>query len=325
MTGDFAKIHRLLKLLQMVQSGTAGEAADIAQELGCTERTIFRDLNDLEAAGFKHRFDEKRRRYISDGPTFMKPVDLTLAESLAIVALGQHVGGDQIPGMGAAASAVEKIRSQLPPAIREEIADLDPYLHIKLAPAAPADEATDVYDLVRTAIARRVQLMCEYESNTSSGDKPSSFLLSPYTLFFNERAWYVAGFHGGRGEVRVLKLARFAACHLSQERYTIPADFSLRSHMGNAWRMIRGRPFEVVIHFDKAFAATVAETQWHATQETEHEEDGSLIFRCKVDGLEEIVWWVMSMGPHCKVVKPKELAERVHGLAREVTKMYAGE
>ena len=47
MTGDFAKIHRLLKLLQMVQSGTAGEAADIAQELGCTERTIFRDLNDL--------------------------------------------------------------------------------------------------------------------------------------------------------------------------------------------------------------------------------------------------------------------------------------
>lgn len=40
-----------------------------------------------------------------------------------------------------------------------------------------------------------------------------------------------------------------------------------------------------------------------------------MIFRCKVDGLDEIVWWILSMGPHCVVNKPPELADRVGELA----------
>jgi proteasome accessory factor B len=327
MPGDYSKIQRLLRVLMMVQSSVVQRPADIARELGVVERTIFRDIDDLIAAGFPLRFDDKKKRYVIEGATYMKPVDLTIDEALAIVALGQHVGGDdQIPGMKAAASAVEKIRSQLPPAIREEVADLDPFLHIRLAPSAPPGEAMDVYDAVRLAIARRVQLRCEYESNSSpQGGKPDPFLLSPYTLFFSERAWYVAGFHEGRGEVRVLKLNRFVACQLTDQKYAIPEDFKLQTHLGNAWRMIRGKPsYDVSIRFEKAFAATVAETQWHATQETVLQEDGSLIFTCKVDGLDEIVWWVMSMGPHCKVLEPQALADRVRDLAAKVAANYAG-
>ena len=51
-------------------------------------------------------------------------------------------------------------------------------------------------------------------------------------------------------------------------------------------------------------------------------EDGSIAFRCTVDGLDEIVWWVLSMGPHCRVVKPAELAEWVVTLAGQVVAGY---
>ena len=47
-----------------------------------------------------------------------------------------------------------------------------------------------------------------------------------------------------------------------------------------------------------------------------------MIFRCKVDGLDEIVWWILSMGPHCVVKKPKELVERVKELATRMVKNY---
>jgi len=48
--------------------------------------------------------------------------------------------------------------------------------------------------------------------------------------------------------------------------------------------MIRGKKtYEVELHFDAEFAETVADTHWHPTQETIWQDDGSVIFRCKVD------------------------------------------
>ncbi len=87
--------------------------------------------------------------------------------------------------------------------------------------------------------------------------------------------------------------------------------------------MIRGKDaYEVVIDFNADFAETIADTHWHASQKIDQHEDGSITFRCKVDGLDEIVWWVLSMGPHCRVKKPKELATRVRDLAAKMVALY---
>ena len=43
----------------------------------------------------------------------------------------------------------------------------------------------------------------------------------------------------------------------------------------------------------------------------------------RVSGLEEIVWWILSMGPHCKVIKPKALADRVRELANQTAAIYS--
>ncbi len=87
--------------------------------------------------------------------------------------------------------------------------------------------------------------------------------------------------------------------------------------------MIRGgETFDVLIEFDAEFAETIADTHWHATQKIRENADGTMTFRCKVDGLDEIVWWVLSMGPHCVVKKPVELATRVKTLAEQMVKLY---
>jgi predicted DNA-binding transcriptional regulator YafY len=78
----------------------------------------------------------------------------------------------------------------------------------------------------------------------------------------------------------------------------------------------------VELHFDPEFAETIADTHWHSTQEVIWNDDQSITFKCKVDGLEEIVWWVLSMGPHCTVKKPKELIEQVRKLASEMVARY---
>jgi predicted DNA-binding transcriptional regulator YafY len=42
----------------------------------------------------------------------------------------------------------------------------------------------------------------------------------------------------------------------------------------------------------------------------------------RVDGLEEIVWWIMASGPHCRVIKPPELRMRIAELHAQAAARY---
>ena len=98
--------------------------------------------------------------------------------------------------------------------------------------------------------------------------------------------------------------------------------FTLDKHLGNAWRMMRGKDVDIELRFDAEFADTIADTRWHRTQDFQMHPDGSCTFTATVSGFEEIVWWILSMGPHCTVIKPKALAERVRELAAKTAAQY---
>ncbi len=321
---DYSRIHRLLKILTLIQGSDGWTAKKLAAECGVVIRTIYRDLDMLEGAGIPYFFDEEKKCYSVRRDFFMPPVQMTLEESLALVALGEHIAGqEQVPFTKAASRAVDKIRGLLPASIRDDVEKVVKHVAIKLSPVNPPEGMQDVYEIVRSSIASKKLLKCTYESiGGKQGD--GHFLLKPYTLFFCQRAWYVIGHRSDRNEVRCLKLNRFTDIKLTPTTYVIPKSFSLQNHLGNAWRMIRGKKrHEIILKFDKEFADTISDTHWHATQEIEWLEDGSIIFKCTVDGLEEIVWWILSMGPHCKVQKPKELADQVCSLGKCMIEMYS--
>jgi proteasome accessory factor B len=218
---------------------------------------------------------------------------------------------------------VEKIRAQLPAGVLRELGDFDRHIAINLPATGPAAEAIcDVFDRVQHAIRHRRVLRCRYESLNAETDT-AEFRLRPYTLAFDQRAWYVIGHHDSRGEIRRLKLNRFIALAPTDIPYAIPDDFSLADYRGKAWRMIRGgRTYPIVIDFGADVAETVGDTNWHSTQQIEDHPDGSITFRCKVDGLDEIIWWVLGYGPHARVREPKELAERVAALVEATILRY---
>jgi len=327
---DYSRIHRLLKIVTLIQSDSTWTADRLARECGVAVRTIYRDMKMLEGAGIPYFFDSDSGGYQVRRDFFMPPVQLTLDESLALIALGEHIGDrEQIPLTKSAGRAIAKVRSQLPLQLREEIGKLEKHIAIRLTQAGPHYGIEDVYEEVRHAIARGRVLKCRYESiesNHRQHGRAEEFEFRPYALFFSQRAWYTVGQHGGHREVRCLKLNRFTAIEPTKERYQIPHDFTLDTHLGNAWRMIRGKKtYNVELWFDPEFAETISDTHWHATQEIDWQDDDSIVFCCKVDGLEEILWWILSMGPHCVVRKPKALADRVRSLAQEMVDAYAAE
>ncbi|MBI1338102.1 MAG: WYL domain-containing protein [Phycisphaera sp.] len=331
MPADYKRIHRLLHILTLIQGQQGYTAQRLADECGVTVRTLYRDMKILESVGIPYFHDPETNGYRIHKHFFMPPVELTMDEALALVALAEHIGGkEQVPLTRAAGRAIAKVRGQLPQVIQNELSEIDKHIAIELGKAGPHDGIRDVYDTVRLAIARKRVLECRYESVETSLGNPKSdgkgnemFEFRPYALLFSQRAWYAVGYHCGRKAVRNLKLNRFTHIKQTPKPYMIPDDFKVEDHLGDAWRMIRGpRKYEVEIVFDREFAETIADTHWHRTQQAEFHEDGSITMRFKVDGLDEIVWWVLSMGPHCEVKKPPELVERVKELAQATVTRY---
>ena len=316
------RLARLLRLMTLLRARTALNAKAIAAEMEITERTVYRDLNTLELAGVPYRFDKEDGGYRIDGDFFLPPMQLTLGEAMALSVLASQLAGrGQVPFLEAAWRAVTKIRAQLPAAIREEVADGDGHVRVEGARVSPQTGCEPHFEMIRRAIASRRKVRCRYDGG-KSGRSP--FLFRPYALFFGQRAWYVIGHSEAADAERSLKLNRLGKVEPTDRPYMIPDGWTLERSLGRAWRMIRGqRRYLVRIRFDRECSRNVADTLWHATQRITWCGDGECLFECEVDGLDEILWWVLGYGPRARVVVPQELAERVVTAAHEMCRAYS--
>jgi predicted DNA-binding transcriptional regulator YafY len=340
---DYSKrMNRLLRIITLVQSERGWTPRRLAEEMGVTERTIYRDLDTLKDAGVPLFFDQATEQYRIVKDFFLPPVALTIDESLALAALCEHVGErEQIPFLKPAWRALSKIEARLPASVREELATRTRDFAIQTAASMPGEGYADVFDAVQSALATRRKMECRYEAVSSTVNDPAGdrdgddgdgnggnggdddiFEFCPYALFFSVRAWYAIGQRSDRDDLRCLKLSRFTKATVTDRPYMVPDGFNLDGYLGNAWRMMRGEDVEVEIWFNPRFAQTVTDTQWHRTQEFVWHEDDSCTISFTVAGLDEIAWWVLSMGPNCVVRKPAELVDRVRTLARETAGIY---
>lgn len=321
------RVSRLLRIICLVQSAQGWSPGRLADELGISERNVYRDIDQLKAAGIPIAYDKAAHTYRIDGRFFLPPVRLDLEEALALAALCESISeSEQIPFLAPAWRALHKIEAQLPHDVREDLRERRSALAIRTARAMEPDGFKDVYDRVLEAIAERRSLLCKYDAVASSepdGDPDAEFDFEPYAVFFAVRAWYAVGKRSDRDGLRTLKLNRFSKLMPTERPYEIPSSFSLDAYLGHAWNMMNaGADVEVELLFDADFAETIAETRWHPTQEVEDLPEGGCRFIATVAGLDEIVWWVLSMGPHCRVVRPPALAARVRELAAATAERY---
>ena len=103
------------------------------------------------------------------------------------------------------------------------------------------------------------------------------------------------------------------------QTFTLPADFDLDNHLDHAWSMVSGKEsHKVVLKFDKSLAPLVLNARHHPGETTKVFKNGKVEYRVELSSLEEISRWVVGFGGKCRVVGPRELKERVRGLAEGV-------
>lgn len=318
------RIPRLLRLIELLQSGRSHNSTQIADALNVSRRTIFRDLRTLESSGIPVLFDEERQGYAILSNTLLPSADLTLEETISLLVVCHEAGDAKrgLPFHQAARTAALKLLSSLPNGIRDAAVEWTEAVSMRLDPRNPLDGAETYYAIVSRAIAERRQVRISYCSLDEA--RTISTALSPYRLLFSRRSWYVIGRSSLHREIRTFNVGRIVAAEILEYAFRIPQRFSLDRYLGNAWHLIRDsrHRYKVVVRFQKQVAQNVAEVAWHKTQKLTWNDDGTLDLQVTVDGLQEIQWWVLGYGRQAEVLEPDELRTVMQQHAAAMQRTY---
>ena len=301
-----ARFARILRVLEMIQGRARYGPRKIAAELEVSERTIFRDLNVLELAGVPWSYNKENQHYwVRPGYNFpaMNLSDDELIGQATATVITSAPGLDITRGTAPATRKFKANSREQAAKLLEDVEKVTAVLNLKLADHSRSHEAIRT---IQWALVRVRKLTGTYASPYEP--KPKRLDLHPYRLCLVKQAWYLIARPEKSDGPRTYRVARFRTLIPSDMASSVPYDFDLESYFGNAWGVYRGaRSHEVEVRFTPEAADLVAETTWHSTQAARRHKDGGVSLSFTLDGLEEVVHWVLGWSGRAAVVRPPQL------------------
>lgn len=321
------QMGRQWKIIQTLISSKTGksvsELIDIL-ELDCHQRTVYRDLDALQNAGFpiyNETSDNKNLWMLMDSAKEKMPIPMNITELMSLYfardmlkVLKHTVFYDSLK------SLFQKIKTSLPVELINYLEQIENNLHIGHRPYKQYGEFRDTINLINDAVTRQLHVDINYY--TISRQKETSRRVAPYNIWLFDGSFYLIGFCKTRNDVRMFALDRIKTLEISDESFKKPEDFNIEEFMSSSFGVFQGNPEKVKIHFAKEVAEYIKEKSWHATQVLHQQNDGSVIFEADVAGLDEIRFWVLSWGSKAKVISPESLKSAVEDEIKQMGRNY---
>ncbi len=315
-----SRLSRVVQILTALQSEQHYRVDDLAKMFGVSRRMVFRDLKDLQKAGVPCHYDKKAHYYTMDPRFFLPAPDLSTQEALGLLLMvykaRNHI---HFPFKDSALRAALKIENNLPGKIRRYCNTALRNISIKADPQVRMDLLNKIFAQLLEAILKkrvvnvRYYLPRERESIVTR--------LSPYHLRYNDCTWCVIGKSTIHKGVHNFQLNQIKELNILDKCFIEDEKFDVHEYLGRAWSTTpEGRLYNVKLKFLPEVAHSVSEVQWHSTQTVTFEDDGSAIVEFRVDGLNEITWWILSYGDQVQVLAPKILRQKIIKIAQSMVK-----
>ena len=321
-----AEVIRQWSILKDLEASRRVTIDDLAQRTGVTTRTIRRDLEALQSAGFP-LYDETHdgRKYWTLEQKAFRRLDetgFTLAELSALYfsrTLVECLSGT--PFERDVRSAFGKLAAALTPGMKQFLDRLPLVIGAKAEPGAQAaaPRTAEVGKLVEATLQHR-RVTMRYHSFSSNREK--TYILEPYRLIFGQGGLYVIGMVPEYGELRTFAVDRIEQLSLTEERFEpleLPDDAFAHS-LG----MNQGPPERVEIAFAPKIARYVRERVWHPSQEIVDLPDDRLRLTLNVVHDWALKSWILGFGALATVVSPPALVIEIAAELEAASRNYGG-
>ncbi len=295
---------RLFQLASWLSPHRALSLEEIRREFGVSERTVYRDLADLQAMKIPIVSDERGYR-LMDGAK-RGPVDLTPEERAMLATALEAPSLIRQPSL---AERVKALRNKLSLGSEGERRG-GPVL---AGPEQSGPISAEVLEGINRSIQAHRTIEIQYTSLSDGTLRWRS--VDPWSVFHRAGAWYLIGRCHIHDEPRMFRLDRISRLR-ELELFIPPAKFDLKRHLERSWTIFRSEElYPVIVHFSAKVAPLIAHARYQETETRITLPDGRIEYRVEVSHLDDLARWVLGFGAEAVVISPPALRSRVRELA----------
>lgn len=304
----------LLRRLESLPSGaTVAALHAYLQDEGhdCHPRTVRRDLDDLDEAGFSLVLDDGRWRLLDRGTVSGRTMIVSRAEMVALLVAEQAVAGSP---MEAPLSALHgRVRAMLGAGERKFADALKARTRASPPPMVDVEPDDPNLQALTQAVNEQRVARIQYWSPASGSSERD---VEPYLLWHARGGLYVVAHDRRSGQSRTFAVQRVTAVTLLDERFVPDPTFDPVQHTRAGFGVYHGPKYRIEVEFRRDVAHLITERRWHHTQ-AERDTDHGVLVTWHMAGLVEVAAWVAGFGGKARVVGPPELAQLVRQLHEE--------
>ncbi len=313
------KTERMLRIwLLLLRNPLRYTTRDLAEKFDVNVRTIYRDLFTLGDELMVPVYEERARWAVRE-EHFLPPIRFTVSEALNIFLAARLMLGYSHRYDPNVDSTFSVLASVLPGPLREQVQKTLDWMR-----NLPKSEAY-LSILAKLAEAWTSQHRVRITYRSLPAAKAAERTIEPYFIepAAPGHSSYVIAYCHRASELRIFKVERIEAIELTDETYTIPADFDANRYFKGAWGIVvEGEEQTVKLKFSPEIARLMEETIWHPSQVLEKQADGSVIMTLKVFYTYELVTWILGWGEKVEVLEPAKLRKEVLQTAKAMVKIY---
>jgi predicted DNA-binding transcriptional regulator YafY len=302
-------------MLLLLQARGRLAASALAKELEVSERTVYRDVDSLSAAGvpvFSERGSRGgvvlaagyRAALTNLGDQEVRALFISASNPIADLGLG-----------GSLARSLEILSGALPESKRRSAERARGRIYIDARRWMQADQPREHLAALQRAIWQDLRVELHYRDRAG---KVTRRVIEPLGLVAKAGIWYLAAQSGA--EMRVFRAERIIDVRVTDERFAWPPEFNLERFWGEWSAALADRVprYLVKLRLRDATGMVREALGWF---ETRFEADGS-IAHVSYPGPESALGDVLALGGKVEVLEPAELRRRVQTCAREVIDCY---
>jgi len=310
---------RLINLILMLQRQPGQKATDLANRLGVSVRTLHRYFEMLEEMGVPIYAERGPYGGFSLVRGYKLPPLVFTPEEAVAISLGTSLVREMWGQLyyEAAQGALTKLENVLPDEQRQEIAWARRALVAIGINRADIEMLTPLLEKLRRAVRENRRLSMNYHSGSNPHGEQRE--LDPYALIHRQGWWYVVGFCHLRQELRTFRVDRVTELNLTDQTYSVPADFDIRAYMAQEWQDVPQIKVRMCFAAQFAHLAQYTRGYWETLDE---QPDGSVVVSFSTPDINAAASNALAYGPVVTVLEPPEVRQLVKEWAQAAANLY---
>jgi len=322
-----AEVIRQWQILREIEARRIGVTIhELAKLVKVTTRTIRRDLQALQEAGFsiydegeenetkRWRLDTQPFRTVQEGLSVADVAALYLSRAV-VEALSGWPLADELR------AAFAKLERALNPRMVEFLSTLPQVVSTKRGPQTRPGSGTMIDITRRLFDAARDRRVVEMRYFSAASNRAKMYVVHPYRLALAQGGVYLIAWVPQYEEFRTFAADRIERLSVQDETFRktreLPADV-FGASMGVFW----GPPERIELEFDATVATHVRGRVWHDSQHLDDLPGGGLRMTLDVSNDWALRSWILSYGAGVRVLQPRMLGESIAEEFRRAAGLY---